>query len=249
MEQRESPSGGLSGVTSPVLPPWMHRLTPNAPGRRAKMLQHMARARSVPQHPAVAPAVPEPSRNSAKDVLGDFFGYVVLFGFITLLFQSRIPLYLGAFLFLTDGERIEYALGKLGILFEPDTIGPEIIKGFVSLFGWFALLASLRASVPAWLAPWMPADLSWSSIAGIAVVLATVEAVTDSTMRRALPWFGVEIRRDSLTWTAIKLLIAIGVLALLVLLGAHSPASSPARSATLTVIAASRSTAPRPTSS
>jgi hypothetical protein len=184
------------------------------------MLEHMARARSLPQRQAAA--APEPSRKGGKDVLGAAFGYAVLSGLIALLFQSRIPLYLGAFLFLTDGERIEAALGKFGIRLEPDTIGPEIIKGFVSLFGWFALLASLRSSVPAWLAPWMPPDLSWSSIAGIAVAFATVEAVVASTMRRALPWCGVEIRRNSLTWATIKLVIAIGVLALLVLLGAAS---------------------------
>lgn len=58
-------------------------------------------------------------------------------------------------------------------------------------------------------------------IAGIAVVLATVEAVVAATMRRALPWCGVEIRRNGLTWATTKLVIAIGVLALPVLLGAH----------------------------
>lgn len=128
------------------------------------MLEHMARTRSVPQRRTAAPAVAEPSRNTGKDVIGDFVGHAILFGLIALLCQSRIPLYLGAYLFLTDGERIEAALGKLGIRLEPDTIGPEIIKGFASLFGWFALLVSLRSSVPTWLAPWMPPDLSWSSL-------------------------------------------------------------------------------------
>ena len=179
------------------------------------MLEHMARARSLPQ-PQAATASP---RASGMDILGDAFGYTVLFGVIALLFQSRIPLYLGAYLFLTDGERIEHALRVVGIRFEPDTVGPDIIKGFASLFGWFALLASLRGSVPACLAAWMPPDTSWSTIAGIAVVFATVEASAGLAMRHALPWFGFQIRPDSLTATTIKLLMALGLLALLVLLG------------------------------
>jgi hypothetical protein len=153
------------------------------------------------------------------DILGDAFGHVVLFGAIALLFQSRIPLYLGAFLFLDDGERIELALARIGIRFEPDTVGPDIIKAFVSLFGWFALLAALRAPAPAWLAAWMPPDTSWSFIAGVALAFAIVEALATLVMRRAWPWFGFQTRPDNLTWTAIKFVIAIGVLALLVLLG------------------------------
>lgn len=154
-----------------------------------------------------------------KSILGDAFGYMVLFGIIALLVQSRVPLYLGAFLFFTDGERIDAALGTIGIRLEPDAIGPDIIKGFVSLFAWFALLASLRPSVPTWLASWIPPDTSWSTIAGIAVVLAVAEACAALAMRTALPWFGVQIRPDGLTAAAIKLLLAIGLLGLLVLVG------------------------------
>jgi hypothetical protein len=217
MAQQNSPSEGQPGVASPAPPPWMQRTTPYAPERRARMLEHMARARSAPQSQAAA--APERSGRSGMDILGDAFGYTVLFGIIALLFQSRVPLYLGAFLFFTDGERIESALRAIGIRLEPDTIGPDLIKGFASLFGWFALLASLRASVPSWLAAWIPVDTSWSAMAGIAVVFATVEAFAALTMRHALPAFGFQIRPDSLTATAIKLLMAVGLLALLVLLG------------------------------
>jgi len=215
MVLHKSPSDRQTGAASPAPPSWMHRTAPYAPERRARMLEHMARARSLPQ-PQAATASP---RASGMDILGDAFGYTVLFGVIALLFQSRIPLYLGAYLFLTDGERIEHALRVVGIRFEPDTVGPDIVKGFASLFGWFALLASLQGSVPAWLAAWMPPDTSWSAIAGIAVVFATVEASAGLAMRHVLPWFGFQIRPDSLTATAIKLLMALGLLALLVLLG------------------------------
>jgi hypothetical protein len=215
MVLHKSPSDRQTGAASPAPPSWMHRTAPYAPERRARMLEHMARARSLPQ-PQAATASP---RASGMDILGDAFGYTVLFGVIALLFQSRIPLYLGAYLFLTDGERIEHALRVVGIRFEPDTVGPDIVKGFASLFGWFALLASLQGSVPAWLAAWMPPDTSWSAIAGIAVVFATVEASGGLAIRHALPWFGFQIRPDSLTATTIKLLMALGLLALLVLLG------------------------------
>lgn len=163
--------------------------------------------------------VPAPARPSGIDILGDAFGYMVVFGIIALLFQSRVPLYLGAFLFVTDGERIERALGTIGIRLEPDTIGPDVVKGFASLFGWFALLACLKGYVPVWLAVWMPPAESWSFIAGIAIVLAIVEAFAALAMRRALPWFGLRVRPDSLGWSAIKLVMAVGALALLVMLG------------------------------
>lgn len=217
MAQPKSPSDDQAGIASPA-PPWMQRTAAYAPERRARMLEHMARARSLTR----ATAAPEPTHRAGTNILGDAYGYAVMFGIIALLFQSRVPLYLGAFLFLTDGERIELALAKIGIRLEPGTIGPDIIKGFASLFGWFALLASLKASVPAWLAAWMLPDASWSFIAGIALLLAIVEVFATRAMRRALPWFGFESRPSGLACATIKLVMAIGVpalLALLVLLG------------------------------
>ncbi|WP_027517777.1 hypothetical protein [Bradyrhizobium sp. WSM1417] len=213
MTQRKSPSDDQAGIASPAPPPWIHRSPAYAPERRARMLEHMARARALPR------ATAGPSPTAGTNILADAYGYAVLFGIIALLFQSRVPLYLGAFLFFTDGERIELALGKIGIRLEPGTIGPDIIKGFVSLFGWFALLASLKASVPAWLATWMLPDKSWSFLAAIALLFAIVEAFATRAMRHALPWFGLERRPDSLACATIKLVMALGVLALLVLLG------------------------------
>jgi len=211
MAQRRPPPEGSSAAP----PAWIHRTAPSAPGRRATMLAHMARARSHPRRQTVTAT----SRTGGLDILVDAFGYVILFGATALLFQSRIPLYLGAFLFLDDGERIERALGTIGIRFEPDAVGPDIIRAFAALFGWFALLASLRAPAPAWLAAWMPPDTSWSFIAGTALAVAVVEAFAKLAMRHALPWLGLQTRPDSLRWTVIKLALAIGVLALLVLLG------------------------------
>jgi hypothetical protein len=219
MEPRETISEEQSGVALPTLPPWMRPATPYAPDRRAKMLEHMARTRSQPEATAAPPSAQSPF-GAVTAMLGDAFGYAVLFGIIALLFQSRVPLYVGAFVFLADGPRIESALGAIGIRFEPDTIGPDIIKGSVFWVGWIALLVSIRDAVPAWLAPWMPPILSWSAIGGIAVALAIFDALAASTLRRAGPWFGLTIGPDSLVWTTAKFVIVVGVLALLVLLGA-----------------------------
>ncbi len=219
MDPSKSTSDDQSGKPSTgTLPAWIQRVTPLAPERRAKMLEHMARTRSVPQ-PQAARAI-KPPRTSGWDILRDAYGYAVLFGIIALIFQSLVPFFVGAFIFLTDGERIEKALGTIGIRLEPGAIGPEIIKGFASLFGWFALLVSLRGFAPTWLAPWMPpADPSWSFIAGIALAFAILETIATFAVRMALPWFGWEIRSDSLTWKIIKLALALGVLALLLMHG------------------------------
>lgn len=220
MEQRKSTKNGQSGVPSATSAPptWMHRATSYSPDRRAKMLEHMARARSVPQHqPAVAPV---PARKSGLDILGDLFGYIVLFGAIAILCMSRIPLYLGAFLFLADDARIEGAFAAVGVRFEPDTVGPDLIKAFASWFGWIALLACLRTSAPVWLAPLLPPSQSWANIAGIALALSVVEALGSLAMRRARLRFGWEVGLDGLTVTTIKFVIAIGALLLVVLLGA-----------------------------
>lgn len=222
MEQRKSTPEGHSGTPAMTTTPaaWMRRTAPYSPDRRSKMLEHLARARSLPQpQPEFDPAAPRLPGLSAKGILGDVIGYAVVFGILALLFQSRIPLYLGALVVLADADRIESALATIGIRFEPETIGPDIVKRSAFLFGWFALLAALKGSVPAWLAPWMPSAESWSFIAGIALLLAIVEALTALAMRRALPPLGLEISPNGLTWTTIQLVLAVGTLALLVLFG------------------------------
>ncbi len=220
MEQRQTIPNDSSGAASPP-PPWMHRAAAHPPDRRARMLEHMARARSLPQPQAAAlrPTAKTPLA-AGLAILGDACGYAILFGTITLLFQSHVPLYLGAFLFLADGKRIESLLGAIGLRFEPDAIGPDIVKGCAFWFAWIALLVSLRGSAPAWLAPWMPPAESWASIAVIILALAAFDAVAALAIRRAGARFGLAIRPDSLIWTTIKFAIVVGLLALLVLLGA-----------------------------
>lgn len=84
MEQRDTTPKGHSGAAL-ALPPWLHRATP-----QAATAQPSTRSRLAP----------------GLAVLGDAYGYAILFGIIALLFQSHIPLYLGALVFLTDGARL-----------------------------------------------------------------------------------------------------------------------------------------------
>jgi len=222
MEQSKSTAEGqpdtLAVTTTP--PAWTRRTAPYSPDRRAAMLEHLERARSLPQpQPDSAPAAPGLPGRSAKDILGDVIGYAIVFGVLALLFQSRIPLYLGAFVVLTDAERIESALATIGIRLEPETIGPDIVKRSAFWFSWFALLATLKGYVPAGLGPWMPPTESWSFTAGIALLLATAEAFTALAMRRALPPLGLAISPNGLTWMTIQFVMPLCTLALLVLFG------------------------------
>lgn len=181
------------------------------------MLEHMARARSLPQRQAGI--VPVPSSGGFKIALRDLIGHAILFGVFALLSQSPIPLYLGAFTFLTDPERIESALAALGIRLEPETVGADIVKGFPFWFGWFALLGPLKDSGPAWLAPWLPPAEPWSALAAIGLLLAVVEASSALAMRRALPPLGLDINPHGLTWATIQFAMAACALALLVVFG------------------------------
>jgi hypothetical protein len=217
MEQRKSASEGQSGVpsTMPALPPWMHRTTQQAPDRRAKMLEHMACARSLPQpQAATTPAAPEPSRKTGKEYVADFIGRMMLFGLIGLVFQSRFPLCLGVFFFFSDGEFVEWVLRKLGIRLEPDTVGSDAIKSLPFFFGWAALLAYWKDTLPAWLVPSMPATMSLSFLVGTAFEIAAIVAASAAVMRRVLPWVGLDIRPNSLAWTTIQILVCLGFLAL-----------------------------------
>jgi len=110
-------------------------------------------------------------------------------------------------------------LARIGSRLEPETIGADIIKRFPFWFGWFALLGTLKTAVPSWLAPWMPPAESWSSLAGIGLLLAVIEAFAALGMRRALPALCLKIGPNGLTWTTIQFVMAAGALALLMLFG------------------------------
>lgn len=149
-------------------------------------------------------------------ILRDACGCAVLSAIAALIFQSRVPFYLGAFMFLTNGERIESVLAMTGIRFEPGAIGPDIVKNFVSLFGWFVLLVSLRDAFPTWLMQRMPpTEPPWSVVAGFAFALVIAGTLATRAARRVLPRLGLKTNSNSLAWAAIKLVGIIGVLVLL----------------------------------
>jgi hypothetical protein len=80
------------------------------------------------------------------------------------------------------------------------------------------LFAHWKASAPAWLSSWLPPDMPWPSIAGAALGCAVLNAISTAFIRRVLPWIGIEIDRDSPTWTLIEGLIGFAMLGLLFLL-------------------------------
>jgi hypothetical protein len=125
---------------------------------------------------------------------------------------------LGAFLFFTDAAFVTWALETIGIRVIPDTLAAEFIRFFVFLIGWGALLGHWNDSAPAWLLPWMPPSVSWSFLAGIALLFAFVMTISAAIMRWGLRRAGFGIKPGSLGWTTIQLLIGLGLVWLLALL-------------------------------
>jgi hypothetical protein len=61
-------------------------------------------------------------------------------------------------------------------------------------------------------------NVHWSVIAGAALGCAVLKAISTAFVRRVLPWFGIEIARDSLAWTITEGLVGFATLGLLFLL-------------------------------
>jgi len=144
---------------------------------------------------------PSPLRRDGKYFLGVLVVYLVFFGLVGLVFSSSLPVAFGAFLFLTDGELIDWALRKAGIRLVHGKLGPEFIKFFVFLIGLAVLVAAWKESAPAWLAPWLPSRVSWPDLAVAALVGAALSTAA-TTAKRALR-NGIACRRDRLGWTAL----------------------------------------------
>jgi hypothetical protein len=221
MERRDPVSNGHADGSSnaPAPPVWLRQTARHALQARGKMLEHIARRRSMGESKASdSSAATRPSPKGAREFAREFAGYMVIFGLIALVCQSRFPVLIGAFLFFTDDAFITWVLETIGIRVVPDTLAAEFIKFFVFLVGWGALLGYWRNTAPAWLLPWMPPSESWSFLAGIALLLAVVMIISSAIMRRGLPRVGVNIEPRSLVWTTIQLLIGLGLVWLLALL-------------------------------
>jgi hypothetical protein len=172
-----------------------------------------------PRGPAV-----DPSARSRRPEWGaleyfvSFVFYMLLFGVIAGLLRSRFPIGLGMFLFFTNDGLIEWVLHKVGIRLVPDSLGATFVKAFVWVTGASILVAHWKDSAPTWLSSWLPADMPWSVIAGVALGCAVLNAISTTFISRVLPWVGIEIDRDSSTWTLIEGLVGFAMLGLLFLL-------------------------------
>jgi hypothetical protein len=176
--------------------------------------------------PAIEPKGPaaDPSARSLHPQWGvleyvvSFTYYMLFFGVIAGLLRSRFPIDLGMFFFFTNDGLIERVLHKVGIRLVPDSLGATFVKAFVWVTGASILVAHWKASAPTWLSSWLPPDMPWSVIAGVALGCAVLNAISTAFVRRVLPWVGIETARGTLAWTIIQGLVGFAMLGLLVLL-------------------------------
>jgi hypothetical protein len=180
--------------------------------------------------PAIEPSrgpAADPSEASARsprpqwgalEYVVSFMSYMLFFGVIAGLLRSRFPIDLGMFFFFTNDGLIEWVLRKVGIRLVPDSLGATFVEAFVWVAGASILFAHWKDSAPVWMSSWLPPNVHWSVIAGAALGCAVLKAISTAFVRRVLPWFGIEIARDSLAWTITEGLVGFAMLGLLFLL-------------------------------
>lgn len=141
----------------------------------------------------------------------------VLFGVISALLSSPLPLLIGAILFLTNDGFIAWLLRPVGIKLVPDSLGANFISAFVFLYVSWTLLTHWKNSLPAWLSAWLPPNFSWTFVIGGALGAALLACVV-AGVTRLLSWTGIDVRPDSVTGATVRAVIAFGILGLLYLL-------------------------------
>jgi len=185
--------------------------------------------------PAVTPPAVEPPAGAAADpmeapdgshrvqwglleYLASFVVYMLFFGVIAAVLRSRFPIDLGLFFFFTNSELIEWVLHRIGNRLVPDSLGATFVPSFVWFTGASLLLVRWKDAAPAWLSSWLPPAASWSVVASLALGCAVLTAVSTVFVGSVLPWFGIEIRRQSRVWTLIHGVVELAVLGFLILL-------------------------------
>jgi hypothetical protein len=167
--------------------------------------------------PAEAPVRSPRPQWGVLEYVVSFVFYMLFFGVIAGVSGSRFPIDLGMFFFVTNEGLIEWVLRKAGIRLVPDSLGATFVPAFVWVTGASILFAHWNDSAPAWLSSWFPSNAPWSVIAGVALGCAVLQAISTAFVRRALPWVGIEIARDSLAWTMTEGLVGFAMLGLLLL--------------------------------
>src|ERR1700759_3587671 len=115
-----------------------------------------------------SPRSPRSERGMLEWIVS-FVIYMLFFGVIAGLLQSRFPIHLGLFFFFTNDGLIKWALRKVGIRLVPDSLGASFVKAFVWVTGVSILITQWEGSAPAWLLWWLPPDPPWSAVAGAAL--------------------------------------------------------------------------------
>ena len=202
-----SPPGGdpfyraMNGTTSPynqsALPKWASDGAKNPVKKRTWTPPAIAPTQS---RSAAATAAGSPQQSAgvyAKKLIGD----VVLFGLISLLFRSWFPLALGAFLFFTNDDFIEWALAKGGISLVPNTFGAQFARSFIFLIALGALLANWKDALRRQgCCAFIPFNTSWLLTAATAAAIAVLTLISAWVTRNLLPRVGIQRASDTLTF-------------------------------------------------
>ena len=165
----------------------------------------MNRPQWSPPSPAPADGNRRPSAAESPPAIALWYSRFVLnmafFGLIGGLVGSWFPLCLGAFLFFTDENFVEWAFQTLGIKLISESFGSVFIKSLIFLIGIAALIAYWKDAAPAWLSSQLPSGSPpWALIAGIALLIGLLSSASAWLMKLMLP----EIARNSLTWTVTR---------------------------------------------
>jgi hypothetical protein len=159
------------------------------------------------------------SQWGAIEYVVSFVFYMLFFGLVGALLRSRFPIDLGLFFFFTNDKLIGWVLRTVGIRLVPDSLGATFISAFVWVAGAWTLLVYWKESAPAWLSSLVPSYWSWPLVGAVALGCAVLAAISTAVVGKVLPWFGIEIARDSARWQIVEGLVWFGILGLLALVG------------------------------
>ncbi|MDB5600069.1 MAG: hypothetical protein JWN71_2113 [Xanthobacteraceae bacterium] len=151
-----------------------------------------------------------------KDFFGKFILYALVFGVVSAVLSSKLPVAIGAILFVSNDDFIAWVLRKVGIQLVPDSLGANFISACVFLTTAWVLLAYCRESLPASLSSAVPASFSWAMV-GVGALGCAALAFVATAATRLLPRVGIHVRPDSVAGALTRGVIGFSILGLLYL--------------------------------
>lgn len=169
--------------------------------------------------PAAEPAQAASETRAAPRPAAEWFSRFVVniafFGLIGALLGSWFPPSVGAFLFVTDDNFIQWAFQAVGIRLIPESFGSVFIKSLILLAATTTLVVYWRDRAPPWLSVELPSGPPpWAMIAGTAALIAFLSTASSSLVELLIP----EIARNSRSWSVARATIALAIFGVLALL-------------------------------